>query len=139
MQGPSRRCVSRIKDGLLASTSPEHRTFVKHSNKLQKALNCAVLTSLAWDLYSEEVLSREAVENSTNEMLGAGTRASKLLVQMGGLIDANHSNFHILVRCCDKYAELKHIVQSMREMLQYKMLKKKSLKDFLGEIDPKTG
>ena len=61
--------------------NPAHETFCKHSADLLTVIQDPEV--LAWELYSESVVSSTVVEFANNMTHERGTRTSKLLMAVG--------------------------------------------------------
>ena len=112
------RSKSRSKSAKIAQTqvqdSPELKVFIKYSKKLHIALNGGVISELAWELHSKELISRVQVEEINHEQSTENARANRLLDNIERTICIEALNFYTILRAFFEYPELKPVADEMK-------------------------
>lgn len=107
--------MNRKKTKKTKSKSLELQAFSKHSSELHEALNDGVMARLVWDLFAEKVFSHATCINILNVMLSVPDKATKLVSALLKVLKTDNNKFTAILNCCDRYLELKPIVNRVRE------------------------
>ena len=80
--------------------NPAYEAFRKHSADLRTVIQDPEV--LAWELFSESVVTSAVVEVANDMMHGRGTRTSNLLMAVGSRIAADPRVFDVFLSVLDK-------------------------------------
>ena len=133
------RSKSRSKSSKTAQTqvqgqdSPELKVFIKYSKKLHIALNGGVISRLAWDLHSKELISRVQVEEINHEQSTENARANKLIDNIERTICIEAHNLYAILQSFLEYPELKPVADEMKHTL--KGIIRKGYEKYAGESE----
>ena len=94
--------------------NPAYETFRKHSADLLTAIQDPEV--LAWELYSESVVSFAVVEFTNNLMHERGARTSKLLMAVGSRIEADPRAFNVFLSVFTKRPSMSDLCGGMKDM-----------------------
>ena len=93
--------------------NPAHETFRKHSTDLLTVIQDPEV--LAWELYSESVISLAVVEFANNMMHERGTRTSKLLIAVGSRIKLDPGAFDVFLSILTKQPSMSNLCRRMKD------------------------
>ena len=99
--------------------NPAHETFRKHSADLLMVIQDAEV--LAWELYSESVVSSAVVEFANNMTHERGTRTSKLLMAVGSQIEVDPGAFNVFLSVLAKRPSMSDLCRRMRDAYRMSM------------------
>ena len=94
--------------------NPAYESFRKHSADLLTAIQDPEV--LAWELYSESVVSSAVVEFASNLMHERGARTSKLLMAVGSRIEVNPRTFDVFLSVLTKRPSMSDLCRRMKDM-----------------------
>ena len=92
--------------------NPAHETFRKHSADLLTVIQDPEV--LAWELFSESVITSAVVEFANNMMHERGERTSKLLMAMGSQIAVDPGAFDMFLSMLAKRPSMSDLCGRMR-------------------------
>ena len=99
--------------------NPAHETFRKHSADLLTVIQDPEV--LAWELYSESVVSSAVVEFTNNMTHERGTRTSKLLMAVGSQIEVDQKAFNLFLSVLAKRPSLSDVCGRMKDAYRKSM------------------
>ena len=92
--------------------NPAYETFRKHSADLLTAIQDPEV--LAWELFSENVITSAVVEFANNMIHDRGERTSKLLMAMGSQVAVDPGAFDVLLSMLAKRPSMNDLSGRMR-------------------------
>ena len=93
--------------------NPAHETFRKHSADLLTVIQDPEV--LAWELYSENVISSAVVEFANNMIHVRGTRTSNLLMAVGSRIKVDSGAFDVFLSVLTKRPSTSDLCRRMKD------------------------
>ena len=93
--------------------NPAYETFRKHSADLLTAIQDPEV--LAWELFSENVVTSTVVEFANNMTHERGERTSKLLMAVGSQISVDPGVFDVFLSVLDKQPAMSDLCGRMKE------------------------
>ena len=94
--------------------NPAHETFRKHSADLLMVIQDPEV--LAWELYSESVVSSAVVEFANNMTHERDTRTSKLLMAVGSRIEVDPGVFDVFLSVLAKRPSMSDLHRRMKDL-----------------------
>ena len=99
--------------------NPGHETFRKHSADLLTVIQDPEV--LAWELYSESVVSSAVVEFANNMTHERGARTSKLLMAVGSRIEVDQKAFDLFLSVLAKRPSMSDVCGRMKDAYRKSM------------------
>ena len=93
--------------------NPAHKTFRKHSADLLTVIQDPEV--LAWELYSESVISSAVVEFANNMTHERGVRTSNLLMAVGSQIAVDPGVFDVFLSVLAKRPAMSDLCRRMKD------------------------
>ena len=95
------------------SVNPAYGAFRKHSADLLTVIQDPEV--LAWELFSESVITSAVVEFANNMTHERGSRTSKLLMAMGSQIKVDPGAFDVLLSVLGKRPSMSDLCRRMKD------------------------
>ena len=93
--------------------NPAYEAFRKHSADLLTVIQDPEV--LAWELFSNSVISSTVVEFANNMMHGRGTRTSNLLMAVGSRIEVDPTVFDMFLSVLTKRTSMSDLCRRMKD------------------------